>query len=157
MNAASCSLNKSALSSLQNTILAPACISFSARANKSSLVAVDQMRNAFRSSLLALPYHMRPMIAEPGGVPTSLRDIEATRTVCEDGEFNASRAPPNRITVAIVRMNTLAPARTPLESSPASQIQLQTAANQPIRKVMPHIPVTERTWSKRSEERRVGK
>src|ERR1700730_9083965 len=57
------------------------------------------------------------------------------------------RAPPSSITEASAPAQSHAPSRARLESSPASHSQLHTAANQPIRNVMPHKPVTERIWS----------
>src|SRR5260221_11558968 len=147
MNAASCGFGKNALISAQKTTLAPACISCSARANKSSPVAADHARKISSSPFEAMPYQTRPRIAGLIGAATSLAEMDATRTVGDDGGKSASLAPPSSTSVAIVPTNTQPPARARCEPKPSSQIQLHTAANQPIRKLTPHIPVTDKICS----------
>src|SRR5271167_226389 len=146
-NAASSSFNTGALASPQNTIFAPACISRSARDSKSLSMAVAQPWIASISSLVACPPNIRSETASLSSGSTFLLEIDATRTVSEDGGNSAMRAPPSSITVVIVPTHSHAPPRARLESSPSSHRQLHTAANQPIRNVMPHKPVTERIWS----------
>src|SRR5437870_13400436 len=75
-------------------------------------------------------------------------ESDATRTVSPDGGNSARGAPPASNTATRSAAHAVATRGARRAVTPSSHKAFTAAAIQPIRKVTPQRPVTERTWSK---------
>jgi len=145
INAVSSSLKIGAFASPQKTIFAPACPSRSARTRRSLSTAAPQLRIESKSLAVGRFEVRRFQVASLGDRPICRFEREAIRTVGDEEGESAILAPPASIIAAIAVMQRYTPRRARVESQPSSQSQLHTAANQAIRKLTPHSPVTDRS------------